>query len=257
MGNNYKKDEEEHYDAKAQSEYKSKFSYSDYVLQGCTKFYYDQIFAELSKHNGLTILDYGCGDGKKHFQYANGQNKIVGIDISSKSVELANSNAKRQNLNAEYIVMDCEKMSFSADSFNVVLDFGTFSSLNMDLAVNELCRVLKKNGTMICIETYGHNPFMKVKRQINVLFRKRTKWAAQHIMKKQGWRAISDKFERCDIHYFHILVLFLPVILKFLPGSIGNKLLSIVEKIDSALLRINFFQFLAFKTVVVLNNPKK
>lgn len=257
MEKNYKKTEEQHYDEKAQNRNKTKFNYSDYVLSGCTKFYSDQIYKRLEGDCRMTILDYGCGDGKKHFQFPNSQNHIIGIDISSKAVEIANTFVHNQSLNAEYLVMDCEKMTFQNDSFDVVLDFGTFSSLDMEQAINELCRVLKKDGMMICIETYGHNPFMNLKRQINVLMGKRTKWASQHIMTKQNWVGITSQFQNSKIHYFHFLVLFLPAFLKILPEKFGNKLRSVVEKIDSSILKIRFLQFLAFKTVVVMENPKK
>lgn len=254
---NYKKSEELHYDQKVQNSRKSDFSYSDYVLRGCIKFYYTQIYKQVSDSGNYKILDYGCGGGDKHFQFAKKNNHIVGIDISSKSIELASKQKVEQKLNAEYLVMDCEKMTFVNDLFDLVLDFGTFSSLNIDLAINELSRVMKKDGVLICVETYGHNPFMKIKRKLNVLFGKRTKWAALHIMKKQNWDMISGYFESCEVYYFHFLVLFLPIFLKIVPKSFGDRILSIVEKCDSAILRISFLQFLAFKTVVVLKNPKK
>ena len=170
-------------------------------------------------------------------------------------MEIANQQAEEKKLNAEYLVMDCEKMTFQDNTFDMVLDFGTFSSLNMEIAIKELSRVMKKDGIMICIETYGHNPFMKIKRIISVLTGRRTKWAANHIMKKRSWNMIGNQFESCTIHYFHFLVLILPIFLKIVPKSLGDKILSVVEKIDKAILKIRIFQFLAFKTVVVVSCP--
>jgi len=257
MVTNYKKTEEQHYDYKAQKFHDHQFSYSDYVLKGSKELYYKLISETLSEKSDFEILDYGCGGGDKHFQFASSKNHIIGIDISSKSIEIANLKAKEQTLNAKYLVMDCEKMEFADDTFDKVLDFGTFSSLNMEVAVKELCRVMKKGGIMICIETYGHNPFMKIKRGISVLTGRRTKWAAQHIMKKKSWANISGHFESCKIYYSHFLVLFLPFLLKITPVPYREKFLLNIEKIDSAILKFKFLQFLAFKTVVVFNNPKK
>jgi len=256
MSNIYKQLEEQHYDEKAQFHGNSRFSYSDYVLRDSVNSYESNIKLELNKKNNPLILDYGCGDGLKHYYLASEKNHIIGIDISSKSIAIANKNVKLKNLNAEYQVMDCEKMEFMDDTFDMVLDFGTFSSLNMEVAIKELSRVLKKDGIMICIETYGHNPFMNLKRQINVLFGKRTKWASKHIMTRQNWEDITGHFLNSKIQYFHFLVLFLPIFLTILPEKIGNRLLSVVEKIDSSILKVRFLQFLAFKTVVVLENPK-
>jgi ubiquinone/menaquinone biosynthesis C-methylase UbiE len=255
MSDHYKKEEEKHYDIKAFNKSKSKFSYSDYVLKECMEFYYIQIQEKLSESKEVQILDYGCGSGEKHFQFAQSNYHILGIDISSKSVEIANRQAKELKLNAEYLVMDCEKMTFQDNTFDLVVDFGTFSSLNMEIAIKELSRVMKKDGIMICIETYGHNPFMKIKRIISVLTGRRTKWAANHIMKKRSWNMIGNQFESYRIHYFHFLVLILPIFLKIVPKSLGDKILSVVEKIDKAILKIRIFQFLAFKTVVVVSCP--
>lgn len=255
MNVNYKKTEEQHYDAKVQNRKNHSFNYSDFVLRSSTEFYYELIHQKLNKNIDIEILDYGCGGGEKHFQFADTNSHIVGIDISSKSIDFANEQAKKSKLNAEYFVMDCEKMSFSDNSFGVVLDYGTFSSLNMEKALVELCRVLKNDGTMICIETYGHNPFMKIIRWISVLTGRRTRWAAQHIMKKNNWNSITGAFENYQVFYFHFLVLFLPFILKIISKSLGNKVLSVVEKFDKAVLKIRIFQFLAFKTVVVVSCP--
>lgn len=256
MTTNYKSEEERHYDKKAIYS-KSKLSYSDYVLRKSIEFYYNQVDDRLSGNKELKILDFGCGSGSKHYKLAHKPNHVTGIDISSQSVKIATQQVTEQSLNAEYLVMDCEKMSFANNSFDLVFDFGTFSSLNVDVAISELCRVMKKKGTLICIETYGHNPFMNFKRKLNVQMGKRTKWASQHIMTRQNWAGIAGNFENYKIHYFHFLVLFLPVFLKILPEKIGNSLLSVVEKIDSSILKFRFLQFLAFKTVVVLENPKK
>lgn len=257
MITNYKSEEEKHYDNKAIYDSKTKDSYSDYVLRKSIEFYYNQIAERVSGRKELKILDYGCGSGNKHYKLAYKPNHVTGIDISSQSVKIANQHVKELNLNAEYLVMDCEKMSFANDSFDMVFDFGTFSSLNINIAIRELCRVMKKDGTLICIETYGHNPFMNLKRQLNVLMGKRTKWASQHIMTRQNWSEITHLFQNSRIHYFHFLVLFLPVFLKILPEKAGNSLLSFVEKIDNSILKVRLFHFLAFKTVVVLDNQKK
>jgi ubiquinone/menaquinone biosynthesis C-methylase UbiE len=254
---NYKTEEEKHYDKKANHDSSSKLSYSDYVLRKSIEFYFEQIADRISGNTELKTLDFGCGSGSKHYKFAYKPIHVTGIDISSQSVKIANQQVTEQNLNAKYLVMDCEKMDFANNSFDLVFDFGTFSSLNVDVAVTELCRVMKKDGTLICIETYGHNPFMNLKRQINVVMGKRTKWASQHIMTRKNWAAITSQFRNPRVYYFHFLVLFLPVFLKVLPERIGNSLLSLVEKIDSSILKVRFFQFLAFKTVVVLENPKK
>jgi ubiquinone/menaquinone biosynthesis C-methylase UbiE len=53
--------------------------------------------------------------------------------------------------------------------------------LDLDRAFPELVRVLKSNGFLVGIETFGHNPLTNFKRKINKLIGKKTAWAASHI----------------------------------------------------------------------------
>lgn len=257
MKSNYKSQEEFHYDNKARTKTKSRINYADFVTRTSRKLYFEEIVKAIQRKKNAVILDYGCGNGEKHFNFANKNVKITGIDISSKSIELANNYVHNNKINAEYMVMDCEKMDFDDNSFDIIADFGTFSSLEFSNIVPELIRVLKKDGEIICIETFGHNPFMIVKRLLNVAFGIRTKWAAQHIMRRKNWKALSRKFEYFEIKYFHFLVLFISPILKFSPKKIKDPLLTFFERLDTMLLQLKFLRFLAFKTVVILSKPIK
>ncbi|PIU24464.1 hypothetical protein COT12_00910, partial [Candidatus Berkelbacteria bacterium CG08_land_8_20_14_0_20_39_8] len=79
--------------------------------------------------------------------------------------------------------MDCEKMEFPDNLFDIIFDGGTFSSIDLVKAYPELSRVLKPDGFLIGIETFGHNPFTNLKRKINKLIGKRTEWATAHIFR--------------------------------------------------------------------------
>jgi ubiquinone/menaquinone biosynthesis C-methylase UbiE len=257
MNKNYKETEEQHYDLNVMHRKENAFSSNDYVLRKSKDCYYSLINKEINQQQSINVLDYGSGSGDKHFHLSSENVKIIGVDISSKSIEYANNYVIENGINAEYVVMDCEKMSFPDNNFDIVFDFGTFSSLNMQVAIKELCRVIKPTGMLICIETYGHNPFMKIKRWFNVLQGKRTKWAASHIMKKNDWTKICNYFNNYEIQYYHFSVLFLPIFMKILPKALGNIVLSIAENVDTKLLKIELLRKLAFKTVVVLKNPNK
>jgi ubiquinone/menaquinone biosynthesis C-methylase UbiE len=45
-----------------------------------------------------TVLDFGCGSGTAAIALASSVNKIIGIDISSKMIELAKRKAKEQSV---------------------------------------------------------------------------------------------------------------------------------------------------------------
>src|SRR3989344_6212181 len=76
-----------------------------------------------------TILDFGCGNGvHSSVLLKSGAKKVIGIDLSEKSLEIA-----RQTVpGVEFMAMDCEKTNFSDNYFDVIFYGGTFSSLDLD-----------------------------------------------------------------------------------------------------------------------------
>ena len=245
--------EANHYDIKVLNISSSDSSLTtDFVLRKAHLCYETSVKKILQQNRGGLILDYGCGIGIKNFQFTDTNWKIIGIDISSKSIEIAKNMAIEKKVNGEYMVMDCEKMSFSNNSFDLIIDYGTFSSLDIKLAIPELLRVLKKDGVLVAIETFGHNPITNIKRKLNVLKGKRTSWAENHIMKLKNWKYIASHFKEVEIYYFGFFVLFLSPFIKRCP----NNVLTLFERLDELLFKIKIFQKLAFKTVVVLHSKK-
>lgn len=207
---------------------------------------------EIKKKKQGQILDYGCGTGIHTVELGNENWQVKGIDISHKSVEIANALCINFNTQkwSQYTVMDCQKMDFTDNYFDIILDYGSFSSLNMSLALPELIRVLKPDGVIISIETYGHNPVTNFKRYLNVIIGSRTRWAAAHIMKLKDWTWIKGHFSKSEFYYFAVILPITDPIIRIAPPGLKNFLINCFEKIDS------IFVFLikkwAFKTVVVL-----
>lgn len=198
------------------------------------------------------VLDYGCGNGIHSFAPLRfGAKKVIGVDLSEKSLEMARERAKREGLEdkVEFIRMDCEKLDFPNGYFDLILDGGTFSSLDFNRAIVELRRVLKKDGILVGIETFGHNPLANLKREFNRITGKRTGWAADHIFRESNIETINHYFKEVSYHYFHLTsILAIP----FAGSKVGNKILKILESLDNVLLRIPFLKRYAFKIVFVL-----
>jgi len=202
------------------------------------------------------VLDYGCGNGIHSVPLAKmGAKKVFGIDLSEKSLEIAREKIKKEGLEGkvEFQKMDCEKMEFPANFFDIIFDGGTFSSLDLESAIPELVRVLKPNGSLIGIETFGHNPFTNLKRKINKMIGKRTGWAAGHIFKMRDLDKARQYFNKIEIYFFH-LISWIAFPFLNLPG--GKLLLKFFEFIDKILLKIPLSRKYAFKIVFIFSNPK-
>ncbi len=203
------------------------------------------------------VLDYGCGNGIHSVFLAKiGAEKVTGIDLSESQLKIARERAKREGIEktTEYLVMDCEKMGFSNNSFDIIFDGGTFSSLDFKKAIPELARVLKPEGFLLGIETFGHNPFTNLKRKLNRASGKRTEWAASHIFQIKDFELVKNYFNKIEIKYFHLISW---AAFPFLNLSGGKILLNFLEIIDRGLLKIPFLRKYAFKVVFVFSQPKK
>lgn len=255
----YKREEERHYDSVYENrkidEYQKydDFGYADKCLYGarlkCEKLAKDY----LDSLNQALVLDYGCAIGEKTFNFISESKKVIGIDISSLSVKIANEIAKKNYKNSEYKVMDCENIDFPDNTFDMVYNYGTLSSLNVNNAISEIYRVLKPGGVFISIETLGNNPIFILKRYLNVFRGKRTKWAVSHILKLKDWKAIKKQFKTSEQYFFGITTPFLVPFLTILPKRFHYRFVRFFEKIDKVLIYMRAFNFLSFKKVVKLN----
>jgi len=218
---------------------------------------YNFLYQLLEKYcQGKKVLDYGCGNGIHSVFPVRCGAEVIGIDLSEKSLEIAKERAKREGVEdkVKFLLMDCEKMDFPDNSFNIILDGGTFSSLDVNKVYPELSRVLKPDGILLGIETFGHNPFTNLKRKINKIRGKRTGWAAEHIFSQKDLEKAKEYFNEIEVYYFH-LVSWLAFPFLSLPG--GKIFLKILEFKDRILLRVPFLRKWAFKIVFIFSKPKK
>jgi ubiquinone/menaquinone biosynthesis C-methylase UbiE len=209
------------------------------------------------KIKGRKVLDYGCGTGTNLIWLASGANKVIGIDLSKESLKRAEKLIEEKKLEKKtnLVLMDCEKMEFSENSFDIIFDGATFSSLELNKALPEIHRVLKKDGFLIGIETLGHNPLTNLKRTFNRLTGRRTEWAAEHIFRMEDLKLVKEYFDEIEMHFFH-LISWISFPFLNLPG--GKFMLKLLEKIDSFI--ISIFPFLkkySFKIVFIFSSPIK
>jgi len=203
-----------------------------------------------------TVLDWGCGNGVHTVPLAAmGAKKVIGIDLSEKLLELGRAKARAAGMKhkIKFLKMDCEKTDFSENEFDVIFDGGTFSSVDIKTALPELARILKPDGVLIGIETFGHNPLANFNRSRNVKSGKRTAWAAAHIFNNEGIELAEKYFAKIEIEYFHFLSwLLIPLIGR----SWGKRLFDFAEIFDRQFLKIPFLKKYAFKVVFEFSQPK-
>ena len=99
---------------------------------------------------GMSVLDCGCGPGTITLDLAEivSPGEVIGIDISSRQVEVAESIRVQRKLdNIQFVVGDVRKLEFQSGSFDIVFSHGVIEYLEDPVqAFQEIYRVLKDNG---------------------------------------------------------------------------------------------------------------
>ena len=205
---------------------------------------------------GKRILDYCCGTGDFSIYPALNGAFVEGIDISDVSIEIAEAKARYWKVSEKtnFQVMDAENLQFNDDTFDMVLSYGSLSYLDLAKALHEFCRVIKPCGTVVIVDTLGHNPIMNYNRRKYVKQGVRQQYHLDHIMTKKSIKLASQYFDKIHTRYFDLFTLFgMP----FKKKSLRKFVIPILKSMDTIFLRIPLFNLLAFKFVSVLSLPKK
>lgn len=109
------------------------------------------IFRLLGSINGLSILDAGCGGGYLCRQLARKGAKVVGVDISKKFIEIAEKKEKEDPLNIKYYAESLHNLPMFKDkTFDIIIsNLVLMDVADLDKAIKELRRVLKKSGKLV------------------------------------------------------------------------------------------------------------
>ncbi len=88
-----------------------------------------------SPQDGMGYLDIGCDSGEDTIFTAHYFENSVGIDISSKAIELAKDKALAKGSNAKFIRADLYCLPFGDSTFSMVSDGGFLHNLSFEMWV--------------------------------------------------------------------------------------------------------------------------
>ena len=153
------------------------------------------------------VLDLGCGTGKHSVNLCKKGFHVVGMDLSSKAIQAANTHAMKEDSKVHLIVADAEYLPFKNDTFDLVFcalilhHFTDISSVSREIA-----RVAK--GHLFALETNALEPMTFLKFNIvNPLFKpslmtpnQRALFPkkVQKVFEEKGF--LSFEFSWIDIH---------------------------------------------------------
>ncbi len=111
-----------------------------------------KIIQEINPIN-KSILDVATGTGSLAIELSNSAAKVVGIDLSSKMLAIAET--KRRNNKLTFLQMDASKLKFKDEEFDIVTISLGLHDMPLEirtLVLEEVKRVLKKDGKLFILE---------------------------------------------------------------------------------------------------------
>ncbi len=107
-------------------------------------------------HSGESFLDVACGTGDLSIEAAKKKpSRIVGVDFAEKMLRMFIEKKKRLNVNgiADPVQANAELLPFAAETFDVAgVAFGVRNFGDLETGLNELHRVIKKDGRVVILE---------------------------------------------------------------------------------------------------------
>ena len=104
-------------------------------------------FINSTNFNNKKTLEIGVGLGSDHEKLAKAGAILTGIDLTKRAISHTKRRFNLMKLNSKLKVLNCEKLNFKSESFDIVYSWGVIHhSPNIDKAIHEIYRVLKPNG---------------------------------------------------------------------------------------------------------------
>jgi ubiquinone/menaquinone biosynthesis C-methylase UbiE len=109
----------------------------------------DMIYRILQKKNCYRVLDVGCGVGKVTTYLSLKGLDMVGIDISSRLINLSKKKAKSKKAKCEFILVELDKY-IPKKKFDAVLFAGVLEHIEDEVELmSQAKKILKKGGKII------------------------------------------------------------------------------------------------------------
>ena len=175
---------------------------------------------------------------------------LTGIDISPAGIKKAQERISTTKHEANYLVMNAEKMDFENSSFDMVAGTGIIHHLDLNNSFQELQRILKPKGHAVFIEPLGHNPFINMYR----LLTPKMRTDDEHPLKMKDIRLLQKHFQNVEVEYFSLFTLFA---VPFRNRKIFTRVNDFLRGLDRAFFHIPFLNRLAWTVVIHASHPRK
>jgi SAM-dependent methyltransferase len=129
------------------------------------------VLREFGSLSGKKILDYGCGAGEAGVYLAKKGAEVVCMDVSKGMLNAAHQLAAHHGVHVETRLIVDDRIPAKDLEFDLIYANGVLHHVDLDLAMPELSRILKADGTGCFIEPMVYNPVIEIYRRMATLVR--------------------------------------------------------------------------------------
>jgi SAM-dependent methyltransferase len=159
----------------------------------------------LSKHlgPGMSVLELGCGAGYFTRELACSGAEVVAIDVSPELLEIATANCSAPNV--RYEIQNAYELSYPDAVFDSVVGSSVLHHLEIEAALREIYRVLKRRGRIAFTEPNMVNPQIAIQKNVPWVKRKLGdspdetaffRWPLRRLLEVTGFREVRiDPFD--------------------------------------------------------------
>jgi ubiquinone/menaquinone biosynthesis C-methylase UbiE len=133
---------------------KNQFSGTEDVLLDAL----EQEIIEKNISNNCTILEIGCGDGRNAINLAKKKNVCIhAFDFSEKMIELAKSNAVKENVKIKFFLYDINEIENLSGKYSFIISKRALinlpSTYEQKLTLSKISGLLEDNGVYLMCES--------------------------------------------------------------------------------------------------------
>lgn len=197
------------------------------LLRSTTQYAFDQ----LGSIEGKIVVDFGCGSGNDTVSLAKRGANVYAFDISHGQVEetlkVVEANGLSGKVKAER--MTAEDLLYPADFADLIFGRAILHHVELEGAINEVNRILKRGGKAIFIEPLGHNLILNMWRKATSKNRTHT----QETILLKDIEFVTSKFPSSYHREFCFMPL-LTVPIRFMFKKLFYRMVPLIKLLETA-----------------------
>ena len=203
---------------------------------------------------GDKILDMASGEGKETLMLAQNGYAVISLDISFSQLQKSRERVDRQNPNLDvmFVQANAEELPFKNGSLERLYGKAIIHHLDLDIAYEEVSRVLSDGGRMVFTEPMAHHPLFWIVRKLTA----RLRTEDERPLHYDEFVLFANKFGESEMVEAFLFAPLLAAVRK-LPGGekIYRRLIPAVHRFDQGLMRVlPFLKRLAWYDTVFAKN---